>query len=177
MANVLTFLLLFITWVIFSGQFDLFHLTLGLISCFIVTLLSSSLLLRETKKPIFSRTCEACRFVWYTIWLLIQVIVANLHVVGLALTLKKAEDVLDPHIFTFRTKLQNPFARYILANSITLTPGTVTVRTEEELFFVHAISRKAAGDLFENDAASEMEHRIAWVFEPENPIARGPSKG
>jgi multicomponent Na+:H+ antiporter subunit E len=73
----------------------------------------------------------------------------------------------DPHIFTFRTSLESEFARFVFANSITLTPGTVTIRIYKDIFFIHAISKKAAGDLAEKTTMSEMEKRVAWVFEKE----------
>ncbi len=71
---------------------------------------------------------------------------------------------LDPHIFTFTTSLKSEFAKFVLANSITLTPGTVTIRVHDDIFYIHAISREAAGDLNE-ETMSEMEKRVAWVFE------------
>jgi multicomponent Na+:H+ antiporter subunit E len=49
-----------------------------------------------------------------------------------------------------------------LANSITLTPGTITIRIEDDIFYVHAINRKAAEGL-----PGEMEDRLARVFERE----------
>ena len=50
--------------------------------------------------------------------------------------------------------------RVIYANSITLTPGTVTVRIEGSRFLVHALTEKAACDL-----PGAMERRIANIFE------------
>ncbi len=168
MLAVTTFILLFALWVLMSGKFDLFHLSLGVISCFIVTLTSHDLLFQDRKKGLGRRLGEALRFVNYSIWLLYQILLANLHVIGLALSPKKYDLELDPHIFTFRTHLKNNFARFVLANSITLTPGTVTIRIVDDIFHVHAISRKAAGDLANQDSVSEMEKRIAWVFEGGN---------
>jgi multicomponent Na+:H+ antiporter subunit E len=70
------------------------------------------------------------------------------------------KDQIDPTIVTFKTKLTNNIAKVALANSITLTPGTITIRIEEDIFYVHAISRKAAAGL-----PGEMEERLAKVFE------------
>ncbi len=47
----------------------------------------------------------------------------------------------------FRTALKSRAARAALANSITLTPGTITVSLEGDEFLVHALTRKIAGKL------------------------------
>ena len=65
------------------------------------------------------------------------------------------------------TSLKGDFAKFVLANSITLTPGTVTIRIYKDNFIIHAISKKAAGDLEGTKSMSEMERRVAWVFEKE----------
>jgi multicomponent Na+:H+ antiporter subunit E len=51
-------------------------------------------------------------------------------------------------------------SKFILANSITLTPGTVTVRVEGSRFLVHALTDSAARGL-----PGAMEKRIANIFE------------
>lgn len=94
-----------------------------------------------------------------------QIILANFHVIKLALSPRSLERDIDPHIFTFKTGLKTPFAKFVLANSITLTPGTVTIRIHGDTFYVHAISQKAMGDLADDEQMSEMEKRVAWVFE------------
>lgn len=165
MLPVVTFILLFIVWIFFSGKLDLFHLSLGVISCVIVAVISGDLLFQRRERKIRTRLAEFSRFVPYCFWLLYQIILANVHVIGLALSPKLMKRDLDPHIFTFKTSLATDFARFVLANSITLTPGTVTIRIHEDTFYIHAVSRKAAGDLAAPEAMSEMEKRVRWVFE------------
>ena len=165
MFTVITFILLFATWLIFSGKFDPFHLSLGAISSAIVAWISADLLFHDKGKTFGRRLGEAFRFINYSAWLLYQIFLANLHVIGLALSPKKYDRDLDPHIFTFNTILKTDFARFVLANSITLTPGTVTIRIENDTVYVHAISRVSAGELAEQESVSEMEKRVAWVFE------------
>ena len=62
----------------------------------------------------------------------------------------------------FKTHLKTDFAKWVFANSITLTPGTVTIRIDDDEFYVHAISEYTAKGL-----EGEMEKRIAAVWEPE----------
>ncbi len=89
-------------------------------------------------------------------WLLYQVVVANLHVVYLILTPSQ----IHPQIVRFRTTLTSELARTTLGNSITLTPGTVTLDVEDDEFVVHALSDKVARDLL----SGAMEQRVARIF-------------
>jgi len=163
----ITAFLLFINWLVFSGRFDLFHLSLGLLSSFLVSWTTNDLLFKNRRMTLSARMLEAGRFIGYSGWLLYQILLANMHVIALALFKDYRDQELDPHIFTFKTQLQTEFARFVLANSITLTPGTITIRIEEDTFIVHAVSRKAAGDLPERQSMSRMERRVAAVFEPD----------
>ena len=164
MFAVVTFIVSFATWIVMSGKLDLFHLSLGGISCLLVAVISSEILFQEHRQGPWARFIEALRFIPYSAWLMYQIVLANFHVIGLALSPRLMDRELDPHVFTFTTRLKTDFARFVLANSITLTPGTVTVRIHGDKFYVHAISRKAGEDL-ESEAMSAMERRVAWVFE------------
>ena len=159
MRYIYTFLIMFGFWILLSGKFDLFHLTLGLISSGLVSFLSADILMHETGK--ISRLSTGFRFISYIPWLLYQIVLSTIHVAFLALH-PKMLDQIDPTIVTFKTKLTSNIARVALANSITLTPGTITIRIEDNVFYVHAISRKVAADL-----PGEMEDRLARVFERE----------
>jgi multicomponent Na+:H+ antiporter subunit E len=154
----LTFILLFVLWFLLSGKFDLFHLTLGVISCTIVTCFSGDLLLPELQSRglFFSWV----RFVRYIPWLLYQIFLANLHMLWLVFHPRMMERI-DPQIVRFQSRLKKELALVTLANSITLTPGTITVymSVEGELR-VHAIDRTSAESL-----PGEMEQRVAQAFE------------
>jgi multicomponent Na+:H+ antiporter subunit E len=157
MRYLYTFLIMFGFWILLSGKFDLFHLTLGLLSSGLVTLLSTDILMLDSKKN--DRLAITFRFICYIPWLLYQIVLSTLHVTFLALH-PKMLDQIDPTIVTFKTNLKSNIAQVVLANSITLTPGTITIRIEDGVFYVHAISRKAAAGL-----PGEMEERIARIFE------------
>lgn len=119
-----TFCVTFAVWVVLSGRFDAFHLVMGLVSCAIVSFFSSDLLLqspRFRKLPVIW-----LRFIGFIPWLLYQVFVANLYVMYLAFHPKLGEK-LDPRITRFKSRLKSDIALVTLANSITLTPGTITV--------------------------------------------------
>ena len=67
---------------------------------------------------------------------------------------------IEPQILTFKTKLESDISSVTLANSITLTPGTITIDIKDGVFYVHALSKKVADDL----NAGEMEDRVAHIF-------------
>jgi len=158
---------MFCGWVVLSGKFDPFYLILGAISCAIVTVLSTDLIFNKRKKSLYLRLGEAVRFISYCNWLLWEIVKANFHVIKLTLTLRPIEDVIDPHMFSFTTSLKSDFARFILANSITLTPGTVTIRVHKDKFYIHALDYHTAGDLAEHGSNGEMEQRVARIFSEE----------
>lgn len=152
----LVFGLLFLIWMVFSGLFDGFHLSLGLISCALVTWMSSDLLFDHRETPVRKRLRQAFRLFAYLGWLLWQVVLANLHIIKLAFGPKS--DV-QPQFLRYETSLKTDYEKYLLANSITLTPGTVTTKIMGNTFYIHAISDIAAQGL-----DGEMERRIAHIF-------------
>ena len=159
MYRILIFLILMATWLGLSGQFDIFHITLGVISSAFVTIFSGDMLFLRRDRGMGSRFVEGFRIVGYFFWLLWEIIVANFHVLYLALHPRGIE-MMEPQVVRFKTRLRSDFAKYIFANSITLTPGTVTISIEGDEFLVHAISRKTAASL-----PGVMEVRVAAAFE------------
>ena len=156
MKYLFTFLLLFLNWVIWSGMLDAFHLSLGVIACGIVTFLSADLLFRREDLSLdFFR--EAFRFIRYVPWLLYQIVLSNLHVASLVLHPRMP---IEPKIVRFKSKLKKEIARVTFANSITLTPGTITADIDGDTYVVHALSRKTADDLVSGD----MERRVGRIF-------------
>lgn len=154
----LAFGVLFVLWVVFSGRFDLFHLALGVISCTIVALFCHDFLF-TTVSPGGSIFFLWLRLAGYIPWLLYQIFRANLHVLYVVLH-PRMMDLIDPHIIEFDTRLKTDYSRTTFANSITLTPGTITVAvTVLGIFSVHCIDIESGKPL-----PGEMEDRIAKVF-------------
>ncbi len=150
-----TFFMLFIFWVLLSGKFDLFHLTIGFICSIVVAQLTHDLLFANVR--VGEIWVIVWRFIAYIPWLTGQIIQANIYVAYLALSPKMP---IDPQILRFRTKLESDISWVTLANSITLTPGTITMDIKNGEFFVHALDRKVADDLH----AGDMEDRVAHIF-------------
>jgi len=153
----LTFLIMLAVWVLLSGKFDLFHLTLGIISCAMVAYFSGDFLFDSPK--ISQLPGSWVRFIRYIPWLLYQIFLANLHVLYLTFH-PRMMDLIDPQIIKFKSSLQGNLALVTFANSITLTPGTITVSISiDGDFSVHAIDKESREDL-----PGEMQARIAKAF-------------
>ena len=154
---VLTFFIMFFIWVLFSGKFDLFHLSLGVASSAVVAALSKDLFFPAGINSRFI-ICWL-RFAGYIPWLFYQILLANLRIMYLVFHPRMME-LIDPKIITFNSKLTGDISRTTFANSITLTPGTVTVNVSVlGRFRVHCIDEKSGRSL-----PGEMEKKVANVF-------------
>ena len=125
----------------------------GLVSCFIVACLTHDILFgRVDFSMAFARFG---RFVAYLPWLLWQIVMSNLDLVYRTLHPKMP---IDPRVVEFDTKLETEMGITLLANSITLTPGTVTITADKNgRFRVHAIAAGPAESLLEGDMARRVE--------------------
>lgn len=85
-------------------------------------------------KPLSPTVIRA--FLLYILVFLKELVKANLDV---ALIVVKPSLPIKPGIVEVKTKLTSPIGRLVLANSITLTPGTLTVETKDDSFFIHWI--------------------------------------
>ena len=156
MRYFILFFILYLHWILWSGKFDAFHLSLGAISCAIVTFMSHDLFL-ERKKLSPRIIVEFIRFIKYIPWLSYQIVLSNIHVASLVLNPGMP---IDPKIIRYKTKLKSDIALATFANSITLTPGTITAEISDGEYIVHALSKKVADDLM----TGEMEDKVAHIF-------------
>ena len=144
--------LLFLLWLLLSGKFETGYVALGLLFSLAIAWHES----RHTHAPAFA--LPLLRYLWYLPWLLSRVLLANLHVARIIL---QPALPLDPKLFTHRTSLQDEAAVVLLGNSITLTPGTITVEASQRELLVHTLDGASADDL----ASGRLEERIGRVFE------------
>ncbi|OGW17805.1 MAG: hypothetical protein A2X56_11915 [Nitrospirae bacterium GWC2_57_13] len=155
MKYLILFAALFTLWMVWSGIFDAFHLSLGIISSALVTFMTHDLIFRREIHPYAFQ--EIIRFLKYIPWLLYQIVLSNLHVAQLALNPKMP---IDPQLVKFKSTLKKDVSHVVFGNSITLTPGTITADIRDGEYYVHALSKKTAEDLLNSD----MEQRIAHIF-------------
>ena len=150
MSFVVTWIVLAAFWMALSGFTDVIHLTFGAISVTLVSLLSHRHFTQEGK--IGQGIVRLTRTLAYAPWLLWQIVLANGEVIACVIGLKK----IEPSVVRIRPKLHSAFGLVTLANSITLTPGTVTVDVEGDTLVIHALTRSAATAVEQGD----MEARV-----------------
>jgi len=155
-AKVATFVILLIFWVIMSGMFDVFHFSLGVICCLLVSYFSAGLLFPEEGKPWMRELVGMLLYLPYLFW---QILLANLEVAYIVLH-PRMLDKIDPHLFRFDSTLKRDISKVAMAQSITLTPGTITVNIHDNQFAVYALTKEAAEAL-----PGEMERRVAKALE------------
>ncbi|MBR4458376.1 MAG: Na+/H+ antiporter subunit E [Clostridia bacterium] len=95
----------------------------------------------------------------YAVWLVGAVIRAAFATIRLIWSPRL---IAEPRLTSFRTRLKSRTARVMLGNSITLTPGTITVDIREDAFLVHCLDTDFAQGLED----SEMERRLLAVEDP-----------
>ena len=146
------FLILFGLWVVFNGKWTTEIALLGVaVSGLIYAFTCAFIGLSPRKELRYLR--NAGRGLAY-LWLLLrEIFKANWQVLRLIWSPRME---VEPELHTFRTRVKSDFGKAILANSITLTPGTITVHVRDDLFMVHCLDRELADGLED----SEFEQRL-----------------
>lgn len=139
-------------WLLWSGHFESpFLLVLGGLSCAFCLYLAIRMgIVDEEGAPI---QLGVRPFTSYTPWLIKEIIISNLAVAKIILSRKMP---LQRAVVEITPGQKTALGRVIMANSITLTPGTVSVNMHDDQITVHALS---LGDADE-DMTSEMDERV-----------------
>lgn len=152
-----SFFSLAIVWLLLSGYFKAILLILGAISCLFVTYLSVRL-------KIYSSTNDRLKFnlrlPLYAPWLLVEIIKSNIHVAKLVLS---PRSLLQPQTLTTQPSQKTNTGIAVHANSITLTPGTISVDINDSGILVHALSDHTAQGIIDKEIDTQVtkhEERI-----------------
>ena len=144
------FLSLLILWLLSSGHYTALIISFGLFSCALVLFLSLKMEIVDSEGvPIHLLG----RGLIYFPWLIWQIILSNIDVTKRVLRPKV--DV-SPRLIEVKTSQKTDLGRVIYANSITLTPGTVSIMVHDDRILVHAIAEEVAADL----EKGEMDRRV-----------------
>jgi len=163
LSIILQFVILFAFWLLLSGRYQAKYIIIGAISAALVTFFTNDLfyfaLQRGEKLGIKSGQVfrQIWRFLLYIPWLLLQIILANVQVAYLVLHPKMP---IEPVLLLFRTRMRKGMAQVTLANSITLTPGTITVSLENGNYIIHALKPPLASGLVDGT----MQSKVARVY-------------
>lgn len=159
--------LLFAFWVLLSGKLDALHLGMGAASAAVVAWATRPLLVLPPAIGPGARAPVApglvVRFFLFLPWLLSQIVIASLQVAWVVLHPRMP---IGPRLVKIRSPLPHTLARLTLANSITLTPGTVTLDVDGDEFLVHALTESSARSLGAEGMEGDMQRRVRAVFGP-----------
>jgi multicomponent Na+:H+ antiporter subunit E len=145
------FLTLAAFWLLISGHYTLLILSLGLISIALVLFIAHRMDVVDHESQPLHLTL---RIPGYLIWLTKEIILSNISVVK---HIWLGKEKISPVLTTIKASQKTDIGKVIYANSITLTPGTVTVDLVGDQIMVHALSRKNIEDL----QAGEMDRRVS----------------
>ena len=132
------FFLLVLLWLLLTSTFHHQELWVGIIVAFIVALFTNEFYIRLGFPPVSPK--RFIFFLWYIIILFFEIIKANFDVASRVI---RPSLPINPGVVMIQTKLKSDIAKTILANSITLTPGTFTLNIQEDKMLIHWIDVKA----------------------------------
>lgn len=142
-------------WFGLSGHFEFPILHMGIGSILFVLWFSIRLKITDVEGAPYLR---APRAIGYWLWLGVEIVKANMTVIRAAL---KATPDIEPAMTRVKTRCRSDLAKVTFANSITLTPGTVTIDLEDDELIVHGLY---AADVAEG-AFDEMDRRTSKAID------------
>lgn len=140
----------FLIWLLMSASLNLFHVGLGLLAAFGVAWFN-------TDRSVSRFAIRRLRIVWYFLWLVGRIVQSGFH---LSLLILHPALPIDPKLIRYRTKLREEASIVLLGNSITLTPGTITVELNSQDLVVHVMDDHSAADV----TSRRFERKIADLF-------------
>ncbi|WP_304266574.1 Na+/H+ antiporter subunit E [Phascolarctobacterium succinatutens] len=154
-------LVLFAFWMVLSGRTETKFVVYGILTAVVTTWVTYPLLLvpnKDGSKKYYVFGFSVPKMIMYFFWLMWQLVLANIDVL-LATTGQELN--IDPKVVRFRFRADNPMASVILANSITLTPGTVTMNvTDDGVYEIHALTVGAAAGVLDGG----MQKKVADLY-------------
>tara|TARA_R110000823_G_scaffold119998_12_gene244449 strand:- start:11074 stop:11544 length:471 start_codon:yes stop_codon:yes gene_type:complete len=151
MRVVLTFLLWMTIWLLWSGLYKPLLIVLGFVSCCLTLFLAQRM--GFFKREVFSLHL-AVRLVPFWFWLGVELVKSNLVVARIILSPRMP---VSATVVQLTAQTDDPVLQAILGNSITLTPGTVTLDDHEGKLLIHCLTRAGADALLEG----EMNRRVS----------------
>lgn len=147
-----TALLLFALWLLMSGIYKPMIIGFGVASVLLVVLICKRMdAVDEDRLDI---RLHPLRFLSYMLWLLVEIAKANWAVTKIVLSPRMP---IRQHMFTVPYSQKTDLGQVIFANSITLTPGTLSIEVEPGHFLVHALAYSDSDDA----ALADMDRRVA----------------
>lgn len=143
-------LVLFGLWLLLSGYFVTLLLGLGVASVAIIVWIAHHMdVIDHEGHPIHLTQ----RVLLYWPWLIKEIVLSNIHV---ARVIVSRDMPIRLSLLKVRSTQKTELGQVVYANSITLTPGTVTIEVDKDILCVHALTRGTADNLM----SGEMDRRV-----------------
>ncbi len=143
-------LVMYANWLLFSGHYDRLLLSLGFGSTLVAVAIALRMDIVDRETYPVPLNLKALT---YWLWLAAEVVKANLDV---ARRILSPSLPISPNVLLVKASQRTDLGRVTYGNSITLTPGTITIDLEGDTLEVHALTREAAEVLQEG----EMDRRV-----------------
>ncbi len=151
---------LMLVWIAFTSSFATHELIIGALTSMIISYLSIRLFTCCTISIL--NPVKIFYMAWYLIVFIVALIQSNFDVARRVLTPSLP---INPGIVKFKTKLTTNYSKMVLANSITLTPGTLTVDIVDDTFYIHWIDVKTTDpEKAFTDIAEQFEKILLKIF-------------
>lgn len=156
------FVCLYSVWLLLSGHYNATLMTYGVLSCAgVVALVAHLGILDGEALPVHL----GIRPLFYAPWLLKEIVLSNLSVARVILDPRLP---IHPRILKIDAGQKTKVGQVIYANSITLTPGTVTLDVRNGQFLVHALTTDSAEGLLSGEMDRRVTHLEAVAAERES---------
>ena len=137
------FIALFLFWLVFNGRFTVEIAVFGLVLSAAILWFMCKFMDYSLEKD-FRIVKKSLWMIKYVLILIVEIGKANVGVLKILLSVRYEK---EPVLVSFHTDLKSRVARVILANSITLTPGTITVNLIDDYYEVHCLDKSLAAGL------------------------------
>ena len=147
---------LFVFWLLLSGHTSALMLFLGLSSVILTVILIRRMTLIDHESYPVHLSSNIPKFM---VFIFKEILKANVDVIKRIMTFRRS--AISPQLFEVPVTLNTDLGRVIYANSITLTPGTVSVELDQEKILVHALTHEAADELASGKMAESIPDKTA----------------
>ena len=130
--------LLFALWMVLTINVQIFNIIVGLAVSFSVALLYTKLFRHKE--------FEFISPVWFVVYLYVLLKNLLLSNIQISKRILRPDMKLSPAIVAVKTNLESDWKKLLLANSITLTPGTLTLEVKDDTFYIHVIEYQNGSD-------------------------------
>lgn len=134
------YLIFFLIWIIYNGQFTLEIGAFGVVIAGLMYWFICKFLDYKPKIDLILGK-KLLQIIHYVFVLVTEIIKANFAVIKMIMSSKYE---IEPAVIRFKTDLKTMPAKILLANSITLTPGTITVSLDGDEYVVHCLDKSLA---------------------------------